>query len=222
MATNETAEPVAPIGNRRLYFNLVPILFKIKSLLKGCRSLCDVGCGDASPVRLFGFEGEKVGVDGFEGSLTASRAAGIHDRYILSDIRSISAPDKAFDAVISMDVIEHLPKEQGDAFLRELERIASKLVIVTTPNGFVPQGAYGGNEFQRHLSGWTPAELRERGYKTRGFYGLKNLRGEYANIVGKPTPLWWMLSKLSEPLVYRRPSAAFAFLAYKRLDRGRD
>lgn len=71
------------------------------------------------------------------------------------------------DTVMIMDVIEHLEKEDGQALLRESERLARGQVIVFTPLGFIPQGdteekdAWGldGTAWQVHKSGWLPEDF---------------------------------------------------------------
>lgn len=74
----------------------------------------------------------------------------------------------AVDTVFLLDVIEHVPKEDGYALLRQSERIARKQVVVFTPLGFMPQhmesgdtDAWGlnGAKFQEHLSGWLPEDF---------------------------------------------------------------
>lgn len=69
-----------------------------------------------------------------------------------------------FDVVTAFDLIEHLTKESGYSLLYELSRITSGTSIVFTPNGFCPQPPSINNPFNMHISGWTPAELRDFGY----------------------------------------------------------
>jgi len=47
--------------------------------------------------------------------------------------------DKAFDAVFSIDVIEHLSEKQGHRHVAEIERASKRLVVITTPSHFFPQ-----------------------------------------------------------------------------------
>lgn len=80
--------------------------------------------------------------------------------------------DKSFDVVSIIDGIEHLTKERGLELLKEAIRIAKRHVLVFTPEGYVenhPHHAWGieaGDEYQRHLSGWTIDELKELGLTT--------------------------------------------------------
>jgi hypothetical protein len=70
--------------------------------------------------------------------------------------------DASFDAALLCDVLEHFPREKALAVLAQLRRVAS-WVLVTTPNGRFPQGAWFGNEAERHLSEWRPEDLMALG-----------------------------------------------------------
>ena len=54
-----------------------------------------------------------------------------------------------FDLVLMIDSLEHLESDKGAAFLDELVAY-NKNVIVSVPNGPMPQGAAHGNEYERH------------------------------------------------------------------------
>lgn len=75
------------------------------------------------------------------------------------------------DTVVALDVIEHMEREEGEAFLAAAVRKARHQVVVFTPLGFMPQdGTNGpsgatdpwglqGQHWQAHRSGWTPADF---------------------------------------------------------------
>ncbi len=181
-------------------------------------SLLDVGCGSNSPIQRFSSKIPKtVGMDGFLPSIEKSRAKNIHRQYIEGDLLQslASTKSKSFDIVIAMDVIEHFEKDQGWKFLGELERIASKRVIVFTPNGFLPQGEYDDNPNQLHCSGWEIKEFIDRGYAVFGVNGLKWLKGEYGAPRFKPRWLANRISDYTQFITYSRPSLAFQLLAVK-------
>jgi ubiquinone/menaquinone biosynthesis C-methylase UbiE len=75
--------------------------------------------------------------------------------------------DKQFDLTLCIDVLEHLPKYTGIKLIKEMQRI-SKMIIIITPNWKCPQGEINGNPFQRHISKWSPNELKKLGFKVRG------------------------------------------------------
>jgi SAM-dependent methyltransferase len=193
-----------------------------RSVASVCGSLIDVGCGSASKVQAFSSElTYSVGVDISEDAVRESRNRGIHTAYAVIDITRLDQhfPSRSFDCVLASDVIEHLDKEAGDNLIRAMERIARRRVVIFTPNGFLPQRAYGGNPFQEHLSGWTVEEMKSRGYRVAGINGWKPLRGERA-IPRRPGWLTARLSLLTQPLVFARPRFAFQLLCVKDVAKG--
>lgn len=78
---------------------------------------------------------------------------------------------KSFDVVMACELLEHVKKEDGPKLLRVLEFVARRLVIGTTPNGFLeqdpekaPHEPWAKNPYQKHLCGWSAPELIELGY----------------------------------------------------------
>jgi hypothetical protein len=146
-----------------------------------------------------------------------------HDAFRLTDLRLLRETFAAgtFDAVIALDVIEHLDKRAGFSLLDAMESIARACVVVMTPNGFVHQSAEPHNPYQEHLSGWTVRDFLNRGYIVRGIRGWKPLRKEYARPSIKPARLGWRLSAMTQPLVTNHPSLAYQLFATKRFERTR-
>lgn len=183
-------------------------------------SLLDVGCGINSPiVHISRRPAKLIGVDGFQPSIDESRRKNKHDDYVCSDLLDIDKhfEEKSFDCVMALDVVEHFPKEKGLELLDKMEKLASKRVIVFTPNGFLPQDEHSGNVLQKHVSCWSVEEMRQRGYQVIGINGWKPLLGEFALPRFWPKPLWTLISRLTQPLVRNRPEAAFQILCIKHL-----
>jgi 2-polyprenyl-3-methyl-5-hydroxy-6-metoxy-1,4-benzoquinol methylase len=80
--------------------------------LRGCYSILDLGCGKSSVVKFVNAT-YKVGVDLFKPYIKESRKNKIHHEYVLGDITKLEIKPKSFDAVIALDVIEHLNKKDG-------------------------------------------------------------------------------------------------------------
>jgi SAM-dependent methyltransferase len=183
-------------------------------------SVLDVGCGANSPVGRFSVGYRRtVGVDCFQGAIEASRRKGFHDDYLAVDALELERhiPPRSFDAVVAFDLIEHLERDQGLELLRMMEQVARLRVVIFTPNGFLEQEASDGNPFQVHRSGWTPEDFRARGYDVRGVHGLRHLRGQKGSMRWRPSRFWGMVSDLTQPVVYRRPSLAFHLLCIKEV-----
>ncbi len=62
------------------------------------------------------------------------------------------------DAVICIDVLEHLTKKEGLEFIKKMEKWAKKKIIIFT-NGYVPQDV-DKNPLQIHKSGWSYNEFK--------------------------------------------------------------
>lgn len=79
--------------------------------------------------------------------------------------------EKKFDVVMACEIIEHLPIENGPAFLKALETVAKGFIILTTPHGFMehdpilaPNEPWADNPYQKHLSGWCHKDFMALGY----------------------------------------------------------
>ena len=69
----------------------------------------------------------------------------------------------SFDAIYLLDVIEHMDREQGEYVIELAKALKPEQIVLFTPDGFWPQEGdawgLGGEEWQRHRSGWTPADF---------------------------------------------------------------
>ena len=138
-----------------------------REILGSCETLLEVGCGSRSPIRRFSRNLQySVGIDCYAPVIIESRRAAIHNEYKILDALEIGEvfAKKSFDCVLASDLIEHLSKEDGLKLIAMMEAIARKKVIIFTPNGFLPQNEYAGNEFQAHLSGWEVDEMKNKGF----------------------------------------------------------
>ncbi len=196
-----------------------PYYGALRWALHDATSVLDVGCGSNSPLAKVKKHFSSVGVDIHKPSIMASRKKHIHDRYKVGNVLEIDRlfSKKSFDAVVALDLIEHLPKQKGNALLTKMSGLAKRKIILLTPNGFVPQHQYDGNTFQTHLSGWTTDEFKAMGFRVYGMRGLKWLRGEYATIKWKPWFFWAVVSTLSELFVFFVPQLANQLFIVKTL-----
>ena len=114
-------------------------------------------------------------IDVFQGYLDNARArtwAAQTVNFINADVRNFGT--SIYDIVLMFDVLEHLPKKDS---LAVIDSIKCNQVI------FIPlENEYRENRFgvksQDHLSFWTEADFKERGYKTQvlqGFHHDKNI-----------------------------------------------
>lgn len=187
--------------------------------LKGCESILDVGCGSNSPLRSVRKKFYSEGYDIHKPSVAESEKKKIHDKYKIGRIEEIEKyyKDKSFDAVIAIDVIEHLYKKDGLELLKKMEKIAKKKIIIMTPNGFVYQDYGGENSFQQHKSGWAKGDFEKRGHSVYGLRSFKFVRGEHASIKLKPWLVWGFITFITEPMLYFFPDFSFHLFAVKSL-----
>ncbi|MCH8327672.1 MAG: class I SAM-dependent methyltransferase [Candidatus Marinimicrobia bacterium] len=191
-----------------------------REIVGQCESVLDLGCGSDSVIgsikdRL----SRSVGTDLFDPSLELSRQKRLHHEYFNIDVLEAAdqfGPD-SFDCVVAIDLIEHLERDDGLRLIEQMEMMARIKVIIFTPNGFVPQEPFDGNQWQRHISGWGVDEMRDRGYKVIGINGWKPLRGEFARVRWWPKSLWNVISIISQLFTTRNPAHAFQLLCVKQM-----
>jgi SAM-dependent methyltransferase len=190
---------------------------ELKRAIGACKSILDLGCGPNSPLRFFSDTKYCVGVDQYKPSIERSKKLGIHSEYYLCDILSVGQlfKENSFDCVLANDVIEHLTKKDGYRLISLMENIASKKVIIFTPNGFLEQGTYKNNPWQQHKSGWTVNEFRKKGYVVKGINGFFKLRTKLAQVKFKPRVLWELISNISQFFIQKWPEYAFQLLCVK-------
>jgi 2-polyprenyl-3-methyl-5-hydroxy-6-metoxy-1,4-benzoquinol methylase len=191
----------------------------LKRELSGCDAVLDLGCGYHSPIQRFNIP-FSVGVELFEPYLRESKRKTIHSQYIKADVRKLEFKPKSFDAVIALELLEHLTKQEGAKLINKMEKWAREKVIITTPNGYLWQNGYDSNPLQEHKSGWSIEELRDLGFKVRGIDGWKRLKGYIGSIRYKPAFLWGRVSDLSQRITYYYPKLAFRLFAIKRVGDG--
>lgn len=129
--------------------------------------------------------------------------------------------DKSFDLVVLSHVIEHLKKEEGYILMYELDRITKFVSLISTPNGFSWQTPIDKDkkrdQFNAHLSGWTPRELNQCGYYEQfGEVGPKLVFGPGAGSKFHLPRFFQQILGACYPLFQRIPNFCFAFTAIKR------
>lgn len=139
--------------------------------MEGTRFL-DIGCGHGK----WGYLLKKfadptapryvAGVDVFEPHVTALRDEGVYDDVQVADACHLPFEDQSFDSIIACEIIEHLTKDQGEQFIRELKRVARMSYVVSTP--MFPCLRGGGDT----LDGFNPHEAHQHIYSFAEFKAL--------------------------------------------------
>lgn len=192
--------------------------YHLKKDLSDCESILDLGCGHNSHIR-FCDAPYKVGVELFDRYIKESEEKGIHNKYIKSDVTKVDFEPKSFDAVIMIDVLEHLSKQDALELIKKMNTWAKKKIIILTPRGFMHQENVDNNHLQDHLSGWEVKEFKDLGFKVYGINGLKQLRGDGALVKYKPALFWIIISELTQKITYCFPNFAFHLYAIKEMSK---
>ncbi|MCK4533154.1 class I SAM-dependent methyltransferase, partial [bacterium] len=100
----------------------------VPRLLNDCDSVLDLGCGPISPLHFCNII-FSVGVDIFEPYLIQSKKKEIHNEYILSNVLDIEFRPKSFDAVVSLEILEHISKKDGYKLIEKMKKYARKKII---------------------------------------------------------------------------------------------
>lgn len=197
--------------------------------LKNCGTVLDLGCGPSSPIKNCKNIKHSIGVEIFDRYLNLSKKQKIHNEYIQKNILDLDFPKKSFDAVILIEVLEHLSKKDGKKVIKLASQWAKKKIIISTPNNYFPMGTVDGNLYQKHLSGWSVKELVKSGFICHGVSGLKYLynneneveslvkTNNYTNIKFKPKILFYYLNGIFQIIVYYFPKFAFGLFAVKTI-----
>lgn len=123
-------------------------------------------------LQALGLQAKVTGVDTCRTYLRRLKHHEIYDSLIRASAKFLPFREKMFDALIFLQVLEHMTKKDGLNILKEMPRVADT-IILTTPVGFIEAEVDFGNPFQTHRSGWFPKELRKLGYTVKGYGWLK-------------------------------------------------
>jgi ubiquinone/menaquinone biosynthesis C-methylase UbiE/ribosomal protein S17E len=94
-------------------------------------ALVDLGCGNGVFLNTLISQKPQLDLLGIERSEAALRY--VRTKKMQESIEKVSLPDRSFDCVSCLEVIEHLPVGIYDKALKEMTRISSKYVIVSVP-----------------------------------------------------------------------------------------
>ncbi len=213
---------------KKIIYKIVhKIDYCLQKELVNCKTVLDLGCGPSSPLKNIKNIEYSVGVELFKPYLDISQKQNIHTKYLQKNILNLNFKPKSFDAVILIEVLEHLSKKNGLKILKLAQKWASKKVILSTPNNYFPMDLVDNNKYQKHLSGWSITELKKNGFKVYGVSGLKIfykpsnnvdslINGKfYQNIKFYPRPFFYAINALFQILNYYSPKYSFGLFAVK-------
>lgn len=125
----------------------------------------------------------KVRIEGIEiyGSYRNPIWDTMYNKVHIGDARKLIGSLGRFDIGLCCDVIEHMEKQEGHFFLRELTEYCD-FVILTTPSSFWVQQPTNDNKYEEHLSLWGAEDFA--GYSGR----LVELGATFGAVLSKGKP----------------------------------
>ena len=164
-----------------------------------------------------------TGVDAFQGNVDFCREHGFYASVHQADVVDFlqGSASRSCDTVIAIDLIEHMEEDAGAQFLDEMERVATRRIILSTP-GFKnlregSEGITGYNKWEQHVSWWPRDRFIRRGFQVRGvrhnlYRRLYRVRGMHWLLRTFP-----VIDDLLHALAYQSPRIAHTLLVYKKI-----
>lgn len=118
----------------------------------------DIACGDGYGCRILAEQvGQVLGVDINRSLIAANQDANAvtNVKYDVADCLALSLPDSAMTGATAMELIEHLPVEQVDQFVKEVRRVVAPggIFVCSTPqnsHGDIPVVPWHVKEYSVH------------------------------------------------------------------------
>jgi len=164
---------------------------RLRPLLQGRRRILDFGCGVGYLVpHLAALGVEVTAADHSEAALAATNArnAGIAGFAGAASPETLVASGRRFDAIVSIEVIEHLSDEYLEAFFKSFHALLAPggIAIITTPNDedlhasetYCPHCDQVFHRWQ-HLRSWT-AESLAAAVSAHGFTLIRTFTTNFA------------------------------------------
>jgi ubiquinone/menaquinone biosynthesis C-methylase UbiE len=142
------------------------LLDKVELPEKG--KLLDVGCGSGQTMAWFAGshpDWEVSGLDVSRDAVAAARNAGLS--VITASATALPVPDSSIDLVITLDVLQHLPLPDGDAFafaeMRRVLRPGGFLLLRTNSQSYPYTVDDAANMFRKYEPGILETRIRNSG-----------------------------------------------------------
>lgn len=136
------------------------------------------------------------------------RARHIYDSVVMCSSTHLPFLKNSFDTVVASETIEHIPYYEGFNLISESERVAEKVVIITTPP---PRTVSLCSE---HISSWKASDFRKLGYE---LYGVRF----YPRLASKNILIQLLIAFVIGPLSYWFPVLSSDMVAVKFLQKAK-
>ena len=136
------------------------------------------------------------------------RAKQIYDSVVRCSSTHLPFIQNSFDTVVASETIEHIPYGDGFKLISESERVAEKVVVITTPP---PRTVSACSE---HIASWKASDFRKLGYK---LYGVRF----YPRFASKNILIQLLIAFVIGPLSYWFPVLSSDMVAVKFLQKAK-
>lgn len=164
------------------------------------RRVLEVGCGEGGQLRKVAGSAPDAALFGFDlpSDELAGRWEGLDASMVTGSADSLPYPDDAFDLVLALEVLEHVP--DPDAVLAEIARVGRADVVLSVP--WEPAWRLGNLARGRYVSalGNTPGHVQHFGRS-----GFRRLVGRHLRVVDVRRPFPWTFVRARVPVAGPRP-----------------
>jgi SAM-dependent methyltransferase len=153
-----------------------------------------------------------VGADIWKPYLAETQRHKAYDSFVVCDVRFLPFRKGAAEFVVAFEVLEHLTRNEGFAFLENLKEL-SRRVLISTPCNFYEQSEIRGNRFERHQSGW-----REKDFMQHKFKAYKTGLGGDLEVVARKLHMLDFFHRLMRGVYRNEWSGAMIIAEYASLE----
>lgn len=149
---------------KKFIYNILKIIFALKQI----NNILDAGCGEGFIMQKIIEINPKINIVGLDISLESlemGKKINPNLKFIYGDITKMPYKDNAFDLILALEVLEHLPNPRV-AFL-ELKRVTRKYCLISVPwepffswgNLLSGKNIIRGGRDPEHINLWRRAEI---------------------------------------------------------------
>ncbi|HMQ30101.1 MAG TPA: methyltransferase domain-containing protein [Chloroflexaceae bacterium] len=153
------------------------------------RRILDAGCGEGFAMRavLAHTPAAVIGLDGSAGAVRVAAGLNPGHAFAAGDLYALPFPDRSFDVVVCMEVLEHL--EEPARGLRELCRVSARWLLLSVPD----EPLFRGANFLRgkNVAAWGNDPGHVNHWSAAGFLRFV---GVYAAVVASRTSFPWTIA----------------------------
>ena len=161
----------------------VPLAVMINKQLSPSWDMLDVCCGIGNVTKWLRYN-SVTGIDVHPAYTKIYKRKIKKSKAVVHDLNtSFPRFPQKYDAVLCVDGVEHFGKERALEIIRWCESMASKVVLIFTPDRFIENhpvntwGISGGDHHQKHLCHFEEKEMNSLGYKTLRKRKAKSIYG---------------------------------------------